>query len=71
MKKYYSKVSNYFLFIAILALLIVCLGVYNNSVNKYLAQINDVKNNELIKPFDPKLEVEVIKEIVNREDLSI
>lgn len=70
MIKNYNNISKYFLLIAILALVIVCLGVYNASVNKYLAQINEVKNNELIKPFDPKLDLEVVKEIVSREDLS-
>lgn len=70
MIKNYDKVSRYFLLISILALTIVCLIVYNTSVNKYLSQINDAKSNELIKPFDPKLNQEVIKEIVQREDLS-
>lgn len=70
MIKNYNNISKYFLLISILALIIVCLSVYNSSVNKYLTQINDAKNNELIKPFDPKLDVEVIKEIVRREDLS-
>lgn len=70
MIKNYNRISRYFLLISILALIIVCLSVYNTSVNKYLSQINDAKNNELIKPFDPKLDQEVIKEMIQREDLS-
>ena len=66
-----SKISQYFLIISILALVIVCLSVYNLSYNKYITQINDAKNNELIKAFDPKLDQETIKEIISREDLSL
>jgi hypothetical protein len=65
-----SNISKYFLVIAILALVAVCLAIYNISLNNYLKPINEAKGNELIKPFDAKLDTETIKEIVNRQDLS-
>jgi len=65
-----NKISQYFLTISILALVIVCLSVYNLSYSKYITQINEAKSNELIKAFDPKLDQETIKEIISREDLS-
>ena len=65
-----SNISKYFLILSILSLIVVCLVIYNISLNNYMKPINDAKSNELIKQFDPKLDMETIKEIVNREDLT-
>lgn len=65
-----SNVSKYFLILSILSLIVVCLVIYNISLSNYLKPINEAKGNELIKQFDPKLDMETIKEIVNREDLT-
>ncbi|HRT39881.1 MAG TPA: hypothetical protein P5299_00765 [Candidatus Woesebacteria bacterium] len=65
-----SKISKYFLTVAVLILIIVCLAIYSISLNKYLKPINEAKENELIKPFDPQLDMDTIKEIMSREDLS-
>jgi len=65
-----NNISKYFLMISILTLFVVCLAIYNISLNNYLKPINEAKSNELIKPFDAKLDTDTIKEIVNRQDLN-
>jgi len=65
-----NNISKYFLMISILTLFVVCLAIYNISLNNYLKPINEAESNELIKPFDAKLDTDTIKEIVNRQDLN-
>jgi len=65
-----NNISKYFFILSILSLIVVCLSIYNVSLNNYLKPINEAKGNELIKQFDPKLDMETIKEIVSREDLT-
>jgi len=50
-----NKLTHYFLFIAILTLITVFFVIYNRSYKNLITPVNNVKTNELLKPFNPKM----------------
>jgi hypothetical protein len=62
-----NKLTSYFLFIAILTLITVFFVIYNRSYKNLITPANNVKTNELLKPFDPNMDTSIIKEINERQ----
>lgn len=62
-----NKLTHYFLFIAILTLITVFFVIYNRSYKNLITPVNNVKTNELLKPFNPKMDTSIIKEINERQ----
>ena len=50
-----NKLTHYFLFIAILTLITVFFVIYNRSYKNLITPVNNVKTNELLKPFNPEI----------------
>jgi len=62
-----NRLTLYFLFVAILTLITVFFVIYNRSYKNLITPINNVKTNEMLKPFNPKMDTSIIKEINERQ----
>jgi len=62
-----NKLTLYFLFVAILTLITVFFVIYNRSYKNLITPVNNIKTNEMLKPFNPVMDTSIIKEINNRQ----
>jgi len=62
-----NKLTLYFLFIAILTLITVFFVIYSRSYKNLITPVNNVKTNEMLKPFNPVMDTSIIKEINDRQ----
>jgi len=62
-----NKLTLYLLFVAILTLITVFFVIYNRSYKNLITPVNNIKTNEMLKPFNPVMDTSIIKEINNRQ----
>lgn len=63
-----TKFSKYFIFISILTLFVIFVLIIHEAYDKQVKQINEVKQDSSLKDFDPSLDMDVIKDIIKKED---
>jgi len=66
MKK--SNLSFYFIFISFFTFITIFFLIVQKSYTNLIGPTKLVENNALIKPIDPNLGLDIIKEIENRPD---
>lgn len=64
MKK--NKLSRYLIFISIFTLLAVFVAIVQKSYSNLMGPINQVKSSNLVKPINPSLDLETLKDIEKR-----
>ncbi len=64
MKK--SRISKYFLIVSVFTFLAIFVYLVSQSYNNLMKPIEEVKNNTILKPINPNLDVSVIDLIEKR-----
>jgi len=65
-----SKISFYFIFIAIFTFLAIFLTIAQSSYNNLVNPIKQIESNKYLEPLDPVLDSEIIQEIEKRQPLD-
>ena len=63
-----NKLSVYFIFIAIFSFLTIFSSIIQKSYFNLVNPLREVESNKLLKPIDPGLDLDVIKEIESRPE---
>ena len=63
-----NKFSKYFVFVSILTLFVIFVLITQEVYKNQLDQLDQVNQDESLKEFNPELDMDTIKEIINRED---
>jgi hypothetical protein len=64
-----NKFSKYFIFVTILTFFVIFVLIIQEAYTKQVDQINQVKQDQSLKDFDPNLDMDAVKDIIKRENI--
>lgn len=65
-----NRFSKYFIFLSLFTFLSLFILIAGNSYNRLIGPVNQARDDQLIKPIDPNLDLEVLEIIEKRQSLD-